>query len=92
MKKAYTFRLDFDLIKKLDTFDGTRTSNLNVAIQNYVQDGFSSSYDVNTVAILQQYVDDLKQDKHYLQEQNQALLIAKVPFFQKVFMKLKSGN
>ena len=70
MKKAYTFRFDATLIKKLDLFDGSRTYNVDLAIQNYVSDGFSKSYDSNTdiIQILKDHIVDLKNDKNLLQK------------------------
>jgi len=70
MKKAYTFRFDPTLIKKLDLFEGSRTYNVDLAIQNYVGDGFTKSYDSNTdiIQLLKDQIADLKTDKEYLQK------------------------
>ena len=70
IKKAYTFRLDPNLIKQLDTFDNSRTYNINLAIQNYIQSGFTSTYSSNTevIQLLKEQVNDLKTDKDLLQK------------------------
>jgi hypothetical protein len=85
MKKIYTFRLDPNLIKKLDTFDGTRTYNLDQAIQKYVQNIYNDMYNSNTetIQILKDTITDLRQDKHILQEQ---LTYHTLPWYQKILL------
>lgn len=85
MKKPYTFRLDPNLIKKLDTFDGTRTFNVELSIQHYVQSGCSNSYNDNTA-----YVQHLESEIVYLRDQNDKLLISSVPLFSRIKLKLLS--
>ena len=86
MKKAYTFRLDPNLIKKLDSFDGNRTYNVDLAIQSYVQDGFNSSYNCNTevVQILKDQLMDLKNDKNILQDRLDYFML---PSYKRFFLK-----
>jgi len=48
MKKAYTFRLDPDLIKELDGFAGSRTENLGNAIRLYVRGDMHNNTLCNT--------------------------------------------
>ena len=70
MKKAYTFRLEPNLVKELDCFEGNRTYNLSLAIQNYIQNDCSSTYNSNTeiIQLLKSQVMDLRQDKQLLQK------------------------
>ena len=73
LKKAYTFRLDPALLKKLETFEGSRTSNVEAAIQKYVDSAIQSAYDSNMVEFLQGQVT-------YLQKMNSYLSL---PFYKK---------
>ena len=75
MKKQYSFRLDSNLVKKLDGFDGSRTHNLELSIQNYIQMGYDNVYNVDTKAIqvLEDQVSFLKGQVSFLQRENSYL-------------------
>ena len=68
-KKPYTFRLEPTLIKQLDSFSGTRTYNVDLAIQKYVQNDYNQMYNSNTetIQILREQVQDLQQNRDNLQ-------------------------
>ena len=82
MKKAYTFRLNPTLIQKLDTFDNSRTYNVNLAIQNYVDNGFSNSYNSNK-DLAMDFIKELKQDKEILQRRLDYFML---PWYQRLML------
>lgn len=80
MKKAYTFRLEPTLVNLLDNFDGTRTSNLSNAIQLYCNGNDNS----NT-----SYIHHLEDEVNYLRNQNNALMVSKLPLLARVIQKIR---
>lgn len=90
MKKLCNFRIETILLKELDQLDGSRTQNVTNAIQSYLQINTApNSYNVDLVDLLKNQVEDLKDDKHYLQSQVNAFLVTKQPLLQRIIMKLK---
>ena len=90
MKKSYNFRLDPTLIKKIDQLGRSRTSIVTDALQTYIQNDTQMIYDVNLVSVLQTQITDLKRDKEYLMNQNNALIVMKTPLLQQIIYKLRS--
>ena len=91
MKKLYNFRLDIDLVKAVDMLEGSRTGVVTSALQSYLRcndNSFTNSYDVSVVQLLQDQVQDLKQDKHILQDQVQVLMLSSIPMLSRIKMKL----
>ena len=83
-KKPYTFRLEPTLIKQLDSFSGTRTYNVDLAIQKYVQNDYNQMYNSNTeaVQILKNQVADLQTNRDNLQRR---LDYYTLPFYRRLF-------
>jgi hypothetical protein len=71
MKKPYTFRLETTLIKMLDQFDGTRTSNITNSIQQYCNP--IANDNTKLIQLLESQISDLKLDKSQLQINNELL-------------------
>ena len=92
MKKLYNFRLDSNLIKQVDKLDGSRTSNVTNALQSYLQSDTQNIYNVNLVDLLQSQIVDLKNDKSYLQNQVNALMISRFPLLSRIKLKLLEGK
>lgn len=95
MKKAYSFRLDPLLIKKIDKFDESRTSCITNALQMYIQcntNAIQTTYNADLVNLLQSQIIDLKRDKEYLMNQNNALIVMKTPLLQQIIYKLRSHD
>ena len=88
MKKLYNFRLESNLIKEVDKLNGSRTLNVTNALQQYLQDDTQNVYNVNMVDLLNDQIMDLKHDKRYLQEQVNALMLAKIPLLSRIKLKL----
>ena len=82
MKKAYTFRLDPSIVSMLDMFSGSRTSNLQKAIHSYCNGNDNG----NTL-----YLHHLEEEVLYLRQQNNALMVAKLPLLSRVLHKLKGS-
>jgi len=89
MKKLYNFRIETTLIKQIDKLDGNRTENITNALQMYLQPDTQNIYNVNLVDLLKDQITDLKQDKIYLQNQVNALMVTKMPLLQRVIEKLR---
>jgi hypothetical protein len=93
MKKAYSFRLDPILVKRIDKLGRSRTSTLTDAIQMYIQcntKDIQTSYNADLVSLLQSQIADLKQDKEFLMGQTKALMVMKTPLLQQIIYKLRS--
>ena len=91
MKKLYNFRLDVDLVKAVDRLEGSRTGVVTSALQSYLRcsdNSFTNSYDVNILQVLHDQVQDLKQDKHILQDQVQVLMVSSIPLLGRLKMRL----
>ena len=83
MKKAYTFRLDPALVNQLDVFNGNRTYNLELAIQQYIQ----PQHDNNI-----SYIQHLESEVQYLRSRNDKLMVFSIPFLSKLkLFMLKKG-
>ena len=86
MKKLYNFRLDLELVKAIDRLDGTRTNKVTKALEKYLQQSDTQTsriYDVQIQDILKQQIEDLKEDKKYLQKQNNYLTL---PWYQRLLL------
>ena len=92
MKKLYNFRLDPNLITDMDRLGRSRTSIVTDALQTYLQTDTRMHYDVNLVSLLQTEIADLRKDKEYLMNQNNALLVMKTPLLQQIIYKLRSHD
>ena len=79
MKKQYNFRLDPSLVSQLDSFDGSRTFNLQNAIQLYV-DGNNNG---NT-----KHTQHLEEEILYLRSRVNNLLTVKIPLLNWIKQKL----
>ena len=91
MKKLYNFRLDIDLVKAVDMLEGSRTGVVTSALQSYLRcsdNSFTNSYDVSVVQLLQDQVQDLKQDKKILNDQVQVLMLSSIPMLSRIKMRL----
>ena len=91
MKKLYNFRLDVALVKAVDQLEGSRTGVVTSALHSYLHcsdRSFTNSYDVSIVQLLQDQVQDLKQDKRILNDQVQALMMSSIPLLGRLKMKL----
>ena len=85
MKKNYSFRFEPSLIKSLDGFEGSRTYNLRCAIQLYCDGNAKRNTGCNT-----DYIQHLNAEVLYLRNQNNALLVSRMPLLSRVILKLKS--
>lgn len=92
MKKLYNFRLDPSLIKEVDRLGGCRTAVITEALQSYLQTGTQMNYNVNMVSLLQSEIVDLKRDKEFLMQQNNALLLSSRPLLQRVILRLRGKS
>jgi len=95
MKKLYNFRLETNLIKKVDKLEGSRTFNVTNALQSYLQcsdNDLQNVYNVELVDMLKAQIDDLKDDKRYLQDRLDSFMIVKTPLLQRVIGRLKSNK
>jgi hypothetical protein len=88
MKKLYNFRLDPTLIKELDKLNGTRTYHVSTALQSYLQSDTQNIYNVNLVDLLNNQIQDLKEDKRYLQNQVNGLMVSRFPLLSRIKLKL----
>ena len=79
----YNFRLETDLINKIDKLNGTRTSIITNALQQYIQTDTQYNYNVNI-----NYLQHLEQEIQYLRSQVNGLMLAKIPLLSKIKMKL----
>lgn len=93
MKKLYNFRLDTSLIKQVDKLEGSRTSIVIEALHNHLQGDTHKLYDVNMVDLLKDQIEGLKSDKVFLQNEIQALTVAKNPSLVEYFKyRLRGSN
>lgn len=88
MKKPYTFRLNSNLIKELDSLNGNRTYNLESAIQMYVQKQYDCTYNstTETIHVLKETITDLRQDKQLLQNRIDYLML---PWYKRLLLPTK---
>lgn len=91
MKRGYNFRLDPKLIQQVDKLGNNRTAIVTDALQKYIQPSIQQDYNVELVYILNREVEDLRNDKHYLQERLDALLIVKTPLLSRVIERLRGS-
>ena len=92
MKKLYNFRLDPDLITDMDRLGRSRTSIVTDALQMYLHEETQTNYNVNLVSLLKSEIVDLRKDKEYLMNQNNALMVMKTPLLQQIIYKLRSHD
>lgn len=92
MLKPYNIRLDQQSITRLDSLEGCRSMHIRNAISMYLQPDTQNVYNVDLVTILKDQITDLQHDKEYLQQQNNALLISKMPLLQRVIYRLKESR
>ena len=90
MKKLYNFRLDPSLITEMDRLGKSRTSIVTEALQTYLQIETQTNYNVDLVSLLKSEISDLRKDKEYLMNQNNALMVMKTPLLQQIIYKLRS--
>jgi hypothetical protein len=73
MLKQYNFRIDPQDIKQIDQLNGTRSYNIRNAIQSYIKNQNNITpdniYNVDTIQILKDQIQDLKHDKEKLYNQ-----------------------
>jgi len=79
MKKLYNFRLDINLINQLDKLDGSRTSNVQAALQSYLQNDSQCTYNINL-----DYLHHLESEIGYLRAQVNGLMFARFPLIGKL--------
>ena len=87
MKKMYNFRLDPNLIKRIDSLDGSRTHNVTSALRSYLQNDLPNSYNVDL-----SYLQHLEEEIVYLRKQNEVLMVVKIPLLSKIKMKLLNNR
>ena len=51
---------------------------------------YANAYDIGMVDLLKDQISELKHDKQYLQDQNNALLVSSQPLLQRIIYRLKS--
>ena len=81
MKKPYTFRLETNLIKMLDQFEGTKTYNITKSIQQYCNP--ISNDNTKLIQILESQIQDLKNDKSTLQKRIDYYML---PWYQRLLL------
>lgn len=90
MKKQYSFRLDQQLIKQLDEFTGSRTANIEQAIQVYVnKDTKEIQNNTNDIQYYQQ------QNQHLLnmvQDLTNKLMISNMSWIKRKLLGTKKGS
>jgi len=84
-KKAYTFRLDMDLMDRLESVNSNKTVAVTAAIQNYCNGIANNNTGCNTDAIqlLSDQLSFLKGQVTFLQKQNSYL---SRPWFQRLLL------
>lgn len=92
MKKLYNFRIETNLIKQIDKIPGTRTQKITDAIQTYLQPDLQTPgeniYNVNLVRILQEQIQDLKEDKSILQRRLDYFML---PWYRRMLLPSKKN-
>lgn len=83
MKKLYHFRLNPDLVSRVDVLGGVRTHHIEQALQMYTNDVSTMSYNRELVDLLNRQVDDLKQDKRILQDRVDYLML---PWYKRLLL------
>lgn len=91
MKRGYNFRLDPKLIQQVDKLGKNRTAIVTDALQQYIQPTIQQNYNVELVSILQREVEDLRQDKHYLQDRLDAFMVVRTPLLSRVIERLRGS-
>jgi len=89
MKRLCNFRLDPDLLKDMDKLGRSRTSVVTDALHMYLNQDTQTSYNVDLISLLKTEIQDLKKDKDFLMNQNNALMVMKTPLLQRLVYKLK---
>jgi len=85
-------RVDQQLYNKVKTHGEQSSTIVRKALQQYFTDvgsNNSSGYDRDPlINVLNNQIDDLKHDKHMLQDQVQALMVSSIPLLSRIKMKL----
>lgn len=88
--KQYNIRLEELVVQQLDNIDGCRSKHIRDAINLYLN-GVQHVDNDNTYSDQSEnYIQHLKTEVDYLRQQNNALLVSKMPLLQRVIQRLKS--
>ena len=85
-------RVDKQLFNKVKTHDEQSSTIVRKALSQYFKEGgtqpTSLNYDRELINVLNNQVDDLKQDKRVLNDQVNMLMLSSIPWLSKLKMKL----
>ena len=91
--KTITIRFERQLYDKINTYDLQNSELIRKSVRQYFRmmennqklNGEHLGYNQELIDVLKIQIDDLKQDKHQLQQQNNYLT---VPWYQRLFLPL----
>ena len=95
MKPTLSVRIEKDLYTAVCKDLNKNAYIVTEALSRYymaqdTQNSYTNEYNHDLVSTLQLQIQDLKSDKNYLQQQNNALMLSSIPLLSRIKIKLLS--